>query len=202
MDTTTIGLVVLVALVGYAFYWVKREASKDQAASAQKLVDDAAQLFRDLDAHRAFGPVSPQRLLDEAADPFVAVCPAHLLEIKRTVSRVGIGTRVKIGNMPIYLGRSDPVVRQEVMATAGGELGLSGKRLVFSSPDRTLVYKLEKIVGVEIFSDSIAISIAGRVNPIYIAVGNGLLWGNLVKLLKQVTLEGRRIVGDVRITVE
>ena len=69
------------------------------------------------------------------------------------------GTRVKIGDIPIYLGGSVlQKVQQKLLATVGtGNFVVKNKRVVLSGTKVNYSIKLDQINNLELFSDAIQI---------------------------------------------
>jgi len=99
---------------------------------------------------------------------------------------------VKLGNIPLYLGSSSR--RNDQFAEAGsGELGITADSLLFTSPTKSVDIRVDKITSVTMLTDGVQLAIAGRAKPLLFMVPNGLLWGQLVKNVAQLQLQGRRL---------
>lgn len=86
------------------------------------------------------------------------------LKTETTTYRGYAGTRVSIGNIPIYLGGSLPQkVSQEVLATVGpGNLVVTNRRVVLSGTKVNYSIRLDQINDLKLFSDAIQIMNEGR----------------------------------------
>jgi len=93
-------------------------------------------------------------------------CPVEVRQMKTETStyRGYAGTRVKIGNLPLYLGGSVPQkVSREVLATVGtGNLVITNKRVVLSGTKVNYSIRLDRINDLQIFSDAIQIMNEGK----------------------------------------
>jgi hypothetical protein len=93
-------------------------------------------------------------------------CPVEVRQLKTDTAtyRGYAGTRVKIGDLPIYLGGSVPQkVTREVMATVGtGNFVVTNKRVVLSGTQVNYSIKLDQISDLELFSDALQIMNEGR----------------------------------------
>jgi hypothetical protein len=93
-------------------------------------------------------------------------CPVEVRQLKTetTTYRGYTGTRVKIGDIPIYLGGSVPQkVSREVLATVGtGNFVVTNKRVVLSGTKVNYSIKLDQITNLELFSDAIQMMNEGR----------------------------------------
>ena len=86
------------------------------------------------------------------------------LKTQTTTYRGYTGTRVKIGDLPIYLGGSVPQkVSREVLATVGtGNFVITNKRIVLSGTKVNYGVRLDQINDLELFSGAIQIMNEGR----------------------------------------
>jgi hypothetical protein len=93
-------------------------------------------------------------------------CPVEVRQLKTetTTYRGYAGTRVKIGDLPIYLGGSVPQkVSREVLATVGtGNFVVTNKRVVLSGTKVNYSIRLDQVNDLELFSDAIQIMNEGR----------------------------------------
>jgi hypothetical protein len=93
-------------------------------------------------------------------------CPVEVRQLKTetTTYRGYAGTRVKIGDLPVYLGGSVPQkVSREVLATVGkGNFVVTNKRVVLSGTKVNYSIGLDQINDLELFSDAIQIMNEGR----------------------------------------
>jgi hypothetical protein len=93
-------------------------------------------------------------------------CPVEVRQLKTetTTYRGYAGTRVKIGDLPIYLGGSVPQkVSREVLATVGtGNFVITNRRIVLSGTKVNYSIRLDQINDMELFSDAIQIMNEGR----------------------------------------
>ena len=200
--TLVVGLVPasIAALIWY--FGVRRLGAPSAGSKAlDRMAAEATEYFQTVIAAREFPKPRPIRLLDTPGEPLLAVCDARLLELRRKTVRVGLGTRIKVAGTPFYVGRSDPITRTELQQMSQGELGITATRLIFSGALRSADFELARVVAVDVMSDAISVSVTGRQNPVYLQVSNPLLWGQLVRAIKQVRLEGRRLAPDQQIAL-
>jgi hypothetical protein len=93
-------------------------------------------------------------------------CPVEVRQLKTetTTYRGYTGTRVKIGDLPIYLGGSVPQkVSREVLSPVGtGNFVVTNKRVVLSGTKVNYSIRLHQITNVELFSDAVQIMNEGK----------------------------------------
>lgn len=141
---------------------------------------------------RSTGKVDPPdtgHVLVPAGQTALLSEPSSVAEYRSDGRTTHLGTRVKIGSMPIYLGQSQRSSRKLLQEVARGQLVLSNAALLFVSPQKTMAIKIEDIIGVESMSDSIVVNVANRANPLLATVDNPLLWGVVIRLLAKGDLE-------------
>jgi hypothetical protein len=163
---------------------------KERDAESQRIITEAVEFFENVNTHRGFAPAQTDRIICQPDDPILAACNAKLFEVSTSQVRQYLGTRVKIGGLPIYLGQSTPQSRTVIKESATGELALTPTRLIFNGTTRSANVELKKIIALDIARDGITVSISGRQKPLLFIVPNGLLWGQLVKNLMQLRIKG------------
>lgn len=77
-------------------------------ASMQPLVQEAAAFVARVNETRRFEPVSLTRIVVPARTPLLVACEARMLEIDTRSTRRHVGTRLKLGAVPLYLAQSTP----------------------------------------------------------------------------------------------
>jgi hypothetical protein len=96
--------------------------------------------------------------------------------------RVGgaLGTRVRIGGFPIYLGGFKSVPKDELREVGAGELVLTNRRLLFLAGTHTLVIPLDRLLMCEQSNAGLVVSESRSKHPHTFAVKNEGLWCFLV----------------------
>jgi hypothetical protein len=163
------------------------------AAARNSIVQEALGYVASINSAGGF-PVAPtDRVISRPDQPVLAACNGRLLEVTTEQARQYLGTRVKVGGLPIYLGQSASRSKTVVKETAQGELAITAKSLIFSSPQRSVDIDLQKIVALDVAIDGVTVSVSGRQKPFIFIVPNGILWGMLLKNLSQMKVEGRAL---------
>lgn len=197
----------LVLLLGFLalmlWYWAGSadRARADNKRRHESIAQEATSFFESVNSSRQFPPANAERVLDRPDNPVLAACDATLMEVTADQARNYLGTRIKVGGMPIYLGRSASSSRAVTKATAKGELALTPTALVFNGAQRSADVDLRKITAIDIALDGISVAIKGKQKPLIFMVPNGLLWGQLVKNLAQIHLTGRELPAGVNLQV-
>jgi hypothetical protein len=156
------------------------------------VVDETVAFFEHVNTTRAFPLANTDRVIDRPDAPVLAACNSRLFEITSTAPPVRMATRLKIGNVPIYLA-PNPVRKDKLKESGAGELAITNKEIVFSSPSKTISIRLDKIVAIDQFRDGIQVSAGGRAKPLLFVVPNGILWSQLVKNLINLQVNGRSL---------
>lgn len=193
--------VLFAGLAWLCWRYARAGAGRQGGGALDRMAQEATEYFQAVITAREFPAPRPDRLLDDAGEPLLAVCNARLLELRRQTSRVGVGTRINVAGMPFYVGRSDPITRTELQEMSQGELGITSRRLLFSGPLRSADFDLARVAAVDVMADAISLSVTGRQNPVYLQVSNPLLWGQLVRSVKQMRLDGRRLADGQQVVL-
>lgn len=184
------------------YFWGRRRDSARTGADHARLVGEAAEFIAAVNAAGAFPPARADRVLSPKDEPILAACNARLVEASSEQVRSYIGTRIKVGKLPFYIGQSTPHFHRVIRETAVGELAVTPRSLVFSCPDKSVDFPLSKVIGVDIALDSFSVAVRGRQAPYLFAVSNGLLWGVLVKNLTQIGVSGRALPAGAKLTIQ
>lgn len=177
------------------WYWSGKTGRIAAASNAARdsIVQEALGYVEAVNNAGAFPPASTDRVISRPDQPVLAACNSRLLEVTTEQARQYLGTRVKVGGLPIYLGQSASKSKRVVKETAQGELALTAKSLIFSSTQRSVDIDLHKIVALDVAIDGVTVSVSGRQKPLIFIVPNGILWGVLLKNLTQIKVEGRAL---------
>lgn len=184
--------VVIIALLG-ASVWYRRTTAQANVQRNSAFVQSALAYMESVNRTGAFPEAGTQRIISHADKPVLASCEGRLLEVTTEQARQYLGTRVKVGGLPIYLGQSASKSRTVLKETSQGELALTAKSLIFSGPQRSVDIDLDKIVALDVAVDGVTVSVSGRKKPFIFIVPNGILWGMLLKNLTQMKVEGRAL---------
>lgn len=98
--------------------------------------------------------------------------------------RIAKGVRVHAGGIR---GRS-VVVGTEMQTVDTGVLAISSKRVVFIGPRKTIESKYAKLVGVQVYTDAVAISVSNRQNASLFRVEDGPYAAALINAAAQQAL--------------
>jgi hypothetical protein len=99
-----------------------------------------------------------------------------------TGARNYMGTRIKIGRVPLYLGTSRSAGKS-LHVGAAGTLVLTNEGLYFVSTERTVTVLIRDIIGVELTLSSIVVSAKRHATPTVFAVSNPMLWSTVIRSL-------------------
>lgn len=177
---------IAVALI-WLFGWLKAQGRK---ARAQELLTEAQKWLEKLKTTGKITVPNTGSIIIPKGDNAVLGEATTLFELHADSTRHYLGTRVNIGNMPIYLGSSSSVSKKVLKATSSGTLALTDKGLIFVGSARTVHLKASDIVGVEPTIDSIVVNSGTHVKPLIFGVRNPFTWSAAIKLVASGNLTG------------
>jgi len=132
--------------------------------------------------------VSSPAILEPGELPYFASDVHMLAQRTETLTKHNfIGTRVRLGGMPVYFGQSTPQKQSsEILADAGsGEFTLTNHRIIVVSDKETFSIPLSKIVDFEHYGSGIQIFVEGKHGGMIYQVSDPWqLWILLFALLK------------------
>lgn len=174
---------------------------KARQRRAEQMAQQAQAFLTLVNEQRSFPQVRANRLLDDPSDPLLAASAARQVSLVTTTTRAHAGTRVNLGGLPIFLGRSAPVSTSSIEESNDGELGLTASRLIFVSPGNTFDIRLDRITAVELYFDGFSLSATGRKNQVLFRVDNPVLWSQLIKNVRVLQLQGRALPEGAQLAV-
>jgi hypothetical protein len=189
-----VGLGIVIALLsGIGLLVVQdRKQKADRHAAVERLTSEA-QLW--LKTAKASGKVSAPDvgpLMIPKGEHALLAEPSTLFELHADSTRRYLGTRVKVGSMPIYIGQSQGTSRKVLSKSSSGHVALTDKGLLFVGSSRTARIKAKDIVGVEPTLTTIVVNSATLKSPLVFQVGNPFTWFLAIKLVAagEVTVNG------------
>lgn len=195
---SAIAVALSTAISAVLFYVTLRlwqGSKRDPHGGGRRLpvANEAAAFFDAVNRDRAFPPPSASRILDTPERQILAACDAKLLELGVERTRGYVGTRVKIGSMPLYLGKSAGTSKTVLKEAARGELAATTRGLLFSGQTSSLEIPYGKIIAVDTHIDGVTVAASDRAKPVTFIVANGLLWGMLLRNLVNIKLTSRQL---------
>lgn len=197
--------VMLGIIAVITIYWLisasfKKAREKEQArqramaqGKAQELAEAACRFVSQVNAQRCFPEVSAGDVSIRKGEFAIMKEPATLFEQKTHRVSSAVGTRVKIGKMPVYLGSGHSTSYETSEPIATGELVMTNSRVIFISDNRSATMTLKDVVGVNANLSQITIHSSKRKSPYIFAVTNPVLWALLAKIGASHPLESRFI---------
>lgn len=176
--------VVMTAALGIGLgAWVisQRRAVERKREHLDWVIKTTTEFIAAANASGTIPAPSPATLINNPAKPLLFACSCRLLEYKEPPLTPFIATRIKAGQLPIYIGARANLSREELAETGVGEVGLTTKGITFASSGKSFDTSFDRITSIEVALDAIKITMAGRAKPVVLQVPNGLLLGVLVK---------------------
>jgi hypothetical protein len=196
---------VIIIMVVVSLTVVLLVSNRVLTASRRALVVSAVEETKALAAS-----INERHLLPVVANPAItlhtkefAVLQEHstLYEYRSERVTTGIGTRMGVGSLPVYLGQSRSVSEDKLRMVASGILTLTNQRFVFAGNTETLSVPLNRILRLENQVKFITLSFEKRHKPAMFAVKNGVTWALLVKTLTQVQLDSPEFTGTIAMNI-
>lgn len=196
-----IAAIVLTCFSAGMWYWARSVdgSGAKRARNQQQIVDETVQYFDAVNSSGRFPPAQAERIISTPDREILAACNAKLFELTTQRANNHVGTRMKLGSMPVYVGRSIPASSTELREASPGELAVTPDMLIFSGSLKSADVALSRITSVEILRDGITLTVTGRARPLTFQLSNGLLWGMLIKNLMQVKVVGRQLPEGVKL---
>lgn len=186
--------VVAVLFAAGAWWSFRRSGGGDGAAgNSEALAREAFDYLQEVNRLGSFPAPPDSRVMSSASDPVLAACNARMFEVRQVTRRRSVGTRIKLGGMPIYVGESTPVTSAEVREAASGELAITSRALLFVGDAKSADVDLSRVTSVEVHRDGVSISARGRQRPLMFQVANPLLWAQLIRNVPELKLDGRAL---------
>jgi len=109
----------------------------------------------------------------------------ELLESRARRISGGAGVRVAKG---VYIGRSSAKNQQELTSLDTGDLQFRSNQIIFTGNLETRTIKLDRIVDVDMYTDTIKINIESRQKPVYFKNLNQRAWFVFITLFQELDL--------------
>lgn len=148
---------------------------------------------------REIPTIEMEKLNPQKNEFCVLVCRSTMYEFKSERLSVGLGSRVKMGNLPVYFGgtRSQSVSR--LRQVSNGRLYLTNKRIAFVGDQKTFNTRLADVMNVENGLDLIHVSMQKHTKPIIFSVDNGFIWWGLTRLLTKAELDSPLLPANIKL---
>jgi len=108
-----------------------------------------------------------------------------------------LGTRVKIGALPVYFGGGQSSAQKELTKVSDGKLYMTNKRLVFVGKSRSWNCKHSDVLSIQNGLSVIEVNSSKSQQPILFDVSNGFFWEGFNRLFTQVALNSPQIPDNV-----
>ncbi len=177
--------IILLGLGIWFLIWNGKRAKAKTQAKIQRAADE---FLSYADAANATGTL-PQEAgggINLQKNEFIVLRESSTLyEYKAERRTTGGGTRVKVGNMPIYLGGSTSSSVDVLKEICAGTLMLTNKRLMFVGTQKSFTAALADIITIENALTQITVTSQKRQKPVIFTVRNGFFWYGLPQVLNQ-----------------
>lgn len=110
-------------------------------------------------------------------------CNSVLHEVTTIRSGNAVGTRVKIGKIPLYLGKYSSSTTESLKEVSSGILCLTNKRIIFVGNYRSQSTDFKHLIGFENSLHELQINTIKSKKPLIYSVDNAVLWAVLLPLV-------------------
>jgi hypothetical protein len=175
----------------------RRQAAEklDQLTAATRAYIEA------LEQSRVFAPVAVPGLHLEQREFAIRHDRATLAEFRRARVGGGLGTRVRVGGFPIYLGGWKSVPNEELREVGTGELVLTNRRLLFLGA-HTLAIPFDRLLKCEQIDTALLVSESRSKSPrVFLPENNPGLWCFLVNWVAENRFEDPKLPDGMHISV-
>jgi hypothetical protein len=189
MDTfATLSVIALIIWgISAALKKAKQEAERTEherlAEKVRTQTAEACSYVADVNHARAFPTVWMQNVNSQKGEFGLLGQASTQYETKTKSYRLGAGTRVKVGKLPLYLGGSKYFSYEDLVPAADGDLYLSNQRVIFLSDKRSTTIALKDVIGIDAGAGSITIHSSKRQKPLTFTVSNPAIWSLLIKVV-------------------
>jgi hypothetical protein len=204
--TYALALIGVIAFVIWAMFFspTARDAylqhSPDQRLAA--LTAEACRYIEEVNQSRAFPTVDLGAVRPQAGEFGVLSEPATSFELQIRRRIAGIGTRIRVGRVPLYLGSAQSVPVETMTPVAVGQLCLTNRRLLFLSDRRSATVALQDLVAVDAGLETLTVHSGQKQRPLVLAVGNPQKWAVLLRLFSSQPVESPRLADGVMLHPE
>jgi hypothetical protein len=196
MDAITIALLAVCFVLVVALTNKRRQATKklDQLTSATRGYIEA------LEQSRVFAPIAMPGLHLEQGEFAIRHDRATLAEVRRARIGGGLGTRVRVGGFPIYLGGWKSVPSEELREVGTGELVLTNRRLLFLGA-HTLALPFDRLLTCQQMDAALLVSESRSKRPHVLILENAGLWCFLVNWAADSRFKDPKLPDDMHLSV-
>lgn len=153
-----------------------------------------------LEQSRSFAPLTVPGLHLEQGEFAVRHERATLAEFSRATVGGGLGTRVRVGGFPIYLGGWKSVPTEELREVGTGELVLTNRRLLFLGA-HILTIPFDRLLTCQQMDAGLLVSESRNKRPHVFLPENPGLWCFLVNWLVDNRFEDAKLPDSMHISV-
>jgi hypothetical protein len=185
------GLLGVIVISIALLWWRDRGQKQKRRERVDRMVGEAEHWLEQAKANGKVSAPNTGSMIIPKGEHALLAESTSLYELRVDSTRHYLGTRVKIGKVPFYVGSSKNISKKVLKATSSGTLALADKGLLFVGSSRTARVKVGDIVGVEPTIDSIVVNSGARAAPLVFSVQTPFTWFLAIKLVAS---------GDLKVT--
>jgi hypothetical protein len=189
-----------IALLGTGIGLAGVLTSKKPQQSVEQLVVATRGYIEELEQSRTFAPLTVSNLHLEQGEFAIRHERATLVELTRARVGGGLGTRVRVGGIPIYLGGYKSVPNEELRAVGTGDLVLTNRRLLFLG-SHTLTIPFNKLLTCQQMDAGLAVSETRSKRPHVFLPENPGLWCFLLNWVAKHRFDDPKLPDNMHLSV-
>jgi hypothetical protein len=168
---------ITIALLALCFVWVVAlTIQQNKRRQATKKLESATRgNIEALEQSRVFAPITVPGLHLEQGEFSIRHDRATLAEVRTAGIGAGLGTRVRVGGFPIYLGSWKSVPSEGLRQVGTGELALTNRRLLFLGA-HTLAIPFDRLLKCQQMDAALVVSESRSKRPHVLILENAGLW--------------------------
>jgi hypothetical protein len=186
----------LVAIIGLLYSIRGRRETTEQI---DKVTVATRGYLEALEQGRVFAPVTVPVHLEQGEFP-IRHDRATMAEVRRARVGGGLGTRVRVGGFPIYLGGWKSVPSEELREVGTGDLVLTNRRLLFLGA-HTLTIPFDRLLTCQQIDAALLVSESRSKRPHVVIPENAGLWCFLVNWAADNRFKDPKLPDGMHLTV-
>jgi hypothetical protein len=194
------GLLVFIAFCFFLIFYGRAEKQRQATKKLDQLTSATRGYIEALEQSRVFAPITVPGLHLEQGEFGIRHDRATLAQVRTARIGAGLGTRVRVGGSPIYLGGWKSVPSEELREVGTGELVLTNRRLLFLGA-HTLAIPFDRLLTCQQMDAALVVSESRSKRPHVLILENAGLWCFLVNWAADNQFKDPKLPDDMHLNV-
>jgi hypothetical protein len=174
----------LIAALLWFLFWQVTFAKRRAAIKIDRLADDAQQWLEAASGTLVSPPDTGTFIVPKGQSAVLSELTT-CYEFRSNNARAYMGTRLKVGNLPLYVGSARTLPNKSLRKVCPGRLVLTDDMFFFLGAQLTASIALTDLIGVEPSPNFIVVSSRARITPYIFSVSNPVLWAAASRALTE-----------------